>query len=283
MTVWDLFFTDQTPWGKDRRGANIEKRKEIVKKALRVAASGKDYKQTVFDQELAKSVREQLQRFLEKDKTFADDFAPILSKLEELEKAAGESYAAGTTLSDIVQDLNDQKHSSIWIIQAHNPHEMRRFAKQLGNTMYESRRMDGIIEPLVSFVFDEADEFIPQKKEGEKTYKDSREIVETLARRGRKFGLGVGIATQRARYLDTSIMAQPHTYLVSKLPRKSDRDAVAEAFGISEDMFRQTFKFRAGNWLLMSHDATGLRAIPVPIQTEDANERIRKYLETLKE
>ena len=42
----------------------------------------------------------------------------------------------------------------------------------------------------------------------------------------------------------------------------------AEAFGTSEDMFRQTFKFKPGNWLLMGHDATGLKAVPVPIQTE---------------
>jgi DNA helicase HerA-like ATPase len=95
----------------------------------------------------------------------------------------------------------------------------------------------------------------------------------TLARRGRKFGLGIGIATQRIRFLDTSILAQPHTYFVSKLPRSSDRQAVAEAFDISEDMFRQTFKFRKGDWLLASFDAAGLEAIPVPIHTENADDK----------
>jgi hypothetical protein len=76
-------------------------------------------------------------------------------------------------------------------------------------------------------------------------------------------------------------MAMPHTYLVTKLPRESDREVVAEAFGVSKDMFRQTFKFKPGNWLSMSHDATGLKAIPVPIQTDDANVRLRKFLKTL--
>ena len=143
--------------------------------------------------------------------------------------------------------------------------------------MYESRRVNGQIEPIVSFVFDEADEFIPQNPGG--SYTKSVEIAHTLARRGRKFGLGIGIATQRIVYLDTSIMAQPHTYLISKLPRKSDRDRLAEAFGISEDMFRQTFKFKKGNWLLVSHDATGLEAVPIPIQTYDANRRIAEFIE----
>jgi DNA helicase HerA-like ATPase len=147
----------------------------------------------------------------------------------------------------------------------------------LGNFTYESRRRSGQIAPLVSFVFDEADEFIPQG--ARETYAESSEIAMTLARRGRKFGLGIGIATQRVIYLNTSIMAQPHTYLVSKMPRQSDRERISEAFGASEDVFRQTFKFKKGDWLLMSYDATGLEAIPIPIHTEDANIRIRRFLD----
>jgi DNA helicase HerA-like ATPase len=185
-------------------------------------------------------------------------------------------------MNKMVQDLDNPKHSSLFVVTSHDANRLRSFAKEIGSAAFEMRRKAGTITPLVSFVFDEADEFIPQGDVAA-TFKESREIVETLARRGRKFGLGVGIATQRTRYLDTSIMAQPHTYLVSKLPRKSDREVVAEAFGVAEDMFRQTFKFKPGNWLLMSHDATGLKAVPVPIQAEDANERIRAYLKRLTE
>jgi len=106
-----------------------------------------------------------------------------------------------------------------------------------------------------------------------------KKIVEMLARRGRKFGIGIGrICTQRTRLLRTSVMAQPHTYLVSKLPRLSDRQAVQEAFGFSEEMSRQTFKFVPGNWLLASYDATGLKGVPIPIHAENANERIYRFL-----
>jgi DNA helicase HerA-like ATPase len=156
---------------------------------------------------------------------------------------------------------------------------MRKFSNQLGYWTYENRRKTGNITPLVSFIFDEADEFIPQQATG--TYQDSKEIIETLARRGRKFGLGIGIATQRVVYLDTNIMGQPHTYFISKLPRKSDRERVAEAFAVPEDMFTQTFKFQKGNWLLVSHDATGLDAVPIPIKTHNAEERIIEYLKII--
>jgi DNA helicase HerA-like ATPase len=90
--------------------------------------------------------------------------------------------------------------------------------------------------------------------------------------------LGLGIATQRIRYLDTNIMAQPHTYFISKLPRMSDRQAVAEAFGVSEELLNQTFKFKKGQWLLISHDATGLEAVPVPIRAPNANDRLSAWL-----
>jgi hypothetical protein len=277
LTVFELFFTDQTPWGKDRRGPNLAKRSDVAKQVLRrVLGGGPDYKHTGFTADLAKRLREGLETALAADDTFAVDYQPILEKLTELESAAAESYAAGVTLDEIVEDLSDRTHASLWVVQAHNPNELRAFSKRLGEAIYEHRRLKGIIDPLVSFMFDEADEFIRRDAAG--SYADSAEIAQTLARRGRKFGLGIGIATQRIRYLDTNIMAQPHTYFISKLPRQSDRQVVAEAFGVSEELLNQTFKFKKGQWLLMSHDATGLEAIPVPIRTPDANGRLRAWL-----
>jgi len=278
LTVFELFFSHRTSWGKDRRGANIENRNKIAKDVLKKHLSGGGYEQIVFTPELARTIREGLENALEVDKTFAEDYQPILIKLRELERETGRSYAAATTLSMIVQDLNSPESSSLWVIQGHNPDELRSFSKRLGEELYEQRRQKGLIDPLVSFIFDEADEFIRRDAIG--SYKESAEIAQTLARRGRKFGLGLGIATQRIRYLDTNIMAQPHTYFISKLPRLSDRQAVAEAFGVSEELLNQTFKFRKGDWLLVSHDATGLEGVPLPIHTPDANQRIREWLES---
>jgi len=181
------------------------------------------------------------------------------------------------SIGSITDGLNQEGHSSLYIIQSHDPDTIRSFAHSLGFHVFHRRRELGSNTPLVSFIFDEADEFIPQSPK-EESYRNSSSIAAMLARRGRKFGLGLGIATQRVRYLDTSIMAQPHTYLVSKMPRLSDREAIQEAFGFSEDMFRQTFKFAPGDWLLASHDATGLKAVPIPIHAQDANERIREFL-----
>ena len=186
--------------------------------------------------------------------------------------------ACRVTIPAVVAGLNNPDGASLTVIQAANPDSLRIFAQNLGAAVYNARRRSGQISPLISFMFDEADEFIPLNFDKDSSYAHSTAIAMTLARRGRKFGLGIGIATQRVTYLNTSIMAQPHTYFISKLPRKSDRERVCEAFGISEDMFRQTFKFKKGNWLLVSHDATGLESVPLPIRTDNADERVLNWL-----
>ncbi len=281
ITVYDLFYTDDVvSWARDRRAAKRTSRSELTKKVLKESNIKSDYKKVRFSPDLAKKIREKLQELLEQKEhnEFLEDYTKHISKLEELERSTAESLDASITLPEIIDDLNDKNRHSLWIIQAHNPNDLRDFSYNLGNELYERRRLNGIIDPIISFVFDEADEFI--RAGGKGSYERSAEIAETIARRGRKFGIGLGIATQRIRYLDTNIMSQPHTYFISKLPRATDRTAVSEAFGFGDEMLNQTFKFGKGQWLLVSHDATGLEAVPLPVKTEDANERVASFLDS---
>ncbi len=281
ITVWDLFFSgDVVNWAKERRQTKATSRKSLTKMVLREFNIG-DYKEARFTPDLARRIREKLDELLGQ-KQYAEfhndgDFSNHISKLEELERSTAKHLAASTTLPKIIDDLNDKTRHSLWIVQSHNPNELREFSHNLGNELYESRRLNGVIDPTVGFIFDEADEFIRQRGSG--SYEQSAKIAETIARRGRKFGIGLGIATQRIRYLDTNIMSQPHTYFISKLPRATDRVAVSEAFGLGDEMLHQTFKFGKGQWLLVSHDATGLEAVPLPVKTTDANGRIASFLE----
>ena len=180
-------------------------------------------------------------------------------------------------VNDIISDLNGSG-TSLYLIQDSDDHMVRKFSSKLGMEMLDHRRRGGILSPPVSFVYDEADQFIAQddKQEG---MKDSKRAAEQLARRGRKYGLGIGIATQRIVYLDTNILGQPHTYFVSRLPRASDREKIQEAFGLSDETLQETLRFGTGRWLMISHSATGIDGLPVPVQVEDANIRIIKFLD----
>jgi len=179
-------------------------------------------------------------------------------------------------MEEIIEGLNDEDKKSLYLIISHDSHEVRRFANDLGRYLFINRRISGRISPLVLCIFDEADQFIPGTPRSE-SEQLSKYIIETLTRRGRKFGIGVGIATQRSSYLDTNIMGQLHTYFISKLPRQYDRNVVGEAFSLDPDQFIQTFKFQPGQWLLVSHQAAGIE-IPIPIRVLNAENRIKECL-----
>ena len=247
---------------------------EVVRKVF-----GKYYKEDILcEPELADELRKNLEEVLSNDqyKAVRNNFNTLIETLSQLAQNK-ELYKASISHDELKNKFNDKSSSSLFIFIGNNDDEIRAFTYKLGIDIYNFRKSNGIIDPIVTFIFDEADEFIPS--DAKETYVKSSEIAKTLARRGRKFGLGIGIATQRIRYLNTSIMAQPHTYFISKLPRKSDREAIAEAFGLGVDMFNQTFKFKKGDWLVVSHDALGLKSIPIPVHFENANQRIIKFLE----
>src|SRR5207249_2504404 len=114
-----------------------------------------------------------------------------------------------TSLISLKDLLSTPGSPSLVIVQCNRDDELRSVGAQIVNSVFDERRRVGRIAPSVLFIFDEADEFIPSESEKRgPTYVESRDAVTILARRGRKFGLGVGIATQRVAYLDTSIMAQ---------------------------------------------------------------------------
>jgi hypothetical protein len=168
---------------------------------------------------------------------------------------------------------------SLTVVIGENEEAIASFARQVVQNCFDDRRTRSLLYPAVSFVFDEADVFLGQgQQQGQTNPGNVIEQATLLARRGRKFGLGLGLATQRIRYLNTSIMAQPHTYFISKLPRQSDRQAVAEAFAISEASLEQSFGFSTGQWLVASHDATGLKGTPFPVRFPNANDAVADWL-----
>ena len=274
IPVVDKVVQDNNPWIGLRSSEKRALVNEVVGRVF-----GEYYKKdTPCTPELAKKLKGKIEEILLEDryKEIRSKFDPLKKALSELAQGK-EFYKASISFDGLKNKLNDKTLSSLFIFIGNNDDEIRTFTYELGINIYAFRKSNGIIDPIISFVFDEADEFIPYDAKG--SYEVSLEIAKTLARRGRKFGIGIGIATQRIRYLNTSIMAQPHTYFISKLPRKSDREAVAEAFGLGVDMFNQTFKFKKGDWLVVSHDALGLKSIPIPVHFENANQRIIKFLE----
>lgn len=192
----------------------------------------------------------------------------------------------GTIISDeflisdqqIIDSFNDPQVPSLYVFQGEE-RSVRLLSDSIGQRMMESRRRSGNIEPVVSFIYDEADQFIPQDTARIPGSVESKERAVQIARRGRKYGIGIGIGTQRIVYLDTNVLGQPHTYFVSKLPRATDREKIQEAFGLSDNTLNQTHRFKKGQWLLVSHSATGLDGEPIVVTLPNANDRLETFLQ----
>jgi DNA helicase HerA-like ATPase len=192
---------------------------------------------------------------------------------------------ARITVDGMVDWINQTSEKpSLFILYSEKPDRLREVYSDISKAVYEWRvsllyRKRGESEPPVLFVLDEADEFIPYGESGS-TYVDAREAAETIARRGRKLGLGLCVATQRAAYLETRTVGQLHTYFVSKLPREHDRKTVAEAYGVERSVIDQALRFATGQWVVISHSATGLKGVPIATVFPNAEDRVLDFWKT---
>ncbi len=199
-----------------------------------------------------------------------------LIKLAETLRAAADQWEkfgeklgrAAVTVDDIVSEFNsDDSKPHLVIALSDRPDLLRSFFAELAMKLYSRRKAKGQNRPLCLLVVDEADEFIST---GGEDYKLTKNAAEVIARRGRKLGIGLGIATQRAAYIDTKVMGQLHTYFVSKLPREHDRKTVAEAYGVPRSYVDRALSLSPGQWLIMSHSATSIKAKPLLAQFENS-------------
>jgi len=222
----------------------------------------------------------------DKDKLYSDLLGP-LKKLHDFVSSAQRDLESPLRakghyidLSGIDGALHDDKRTLMIFLG--NENNLRVFSETIGTTIYNLRRRKGIVDPATIFIFDEADIFIPGQAanatdEEKDAIRSSKKIATTLARRGRKYGLGLGIATQRITYLDTSILAQIGSYFVGRLPRMSDRQKITEGFGIEKDSLQSGIR-DVGDWVVLSHTAVGDRGAPLPVHFNNADERVVAFI-----
>jgi hypothetical protein len=205
-------------------------------------------------------------------------WATTRNTISDLFKKRGNSSdkaGAGLTMESI-RELLEDKTTSLVIISISDPITIKELAIDLTRDLLVRRKRRFTVKPYILVVFDEAQEFI-SSKEGGIDGKCSTQ-VETLLRQGRKYGLGVCIATQRIAYLNTNALQQLHTYFVGTLPRPYDRLLVSDTFMIDKGILEKTLEFAPGEWLLSSYIATGIENVPIFIRADNAEKEIEKFL-----
>jgi DNA helicase HerA-like ATPase len=187
-----------------------------------------------------------------------------------------ETEKTGGLTAEKIRELLEDKTTNIVCISISDPYAIKELAIDLTRDLLVRRKRRFQVKPYILMVLDEAQEFIPSAGSGIDTKCASH--VETLLRQGRKYGLGVCIATQRIAYLNTNALQQLHTYFVGTLPRPYDRQLVSETFMIDKGILEKTLEFAPGEWLLSSYIATGMENVPIFIKADNAEKEIEKYL-----
>jgi len=195
----------------------------------------------------------------------------VIRKDRESEK----EETSGLTAEKIRELLEDET-TKLVCISISDPYSIKELAIDLTRDLLIRRKRKFTVKPYILIVFDEAQEFMPSGAGGIEAKCSAH--VETLLRQGRKYGLGVCIATQRIAYLNTNALQQLHTYFVGTLPRPYDRQLVSETFMIDKGILEKTLEFAPGEWLLSSYIATGMENVPIFIKADNAENQIEKHL-----
>ncbi|MEM3550742.1 MAG: ATP-binding protein [Candidatus Bathyarchaeia archaeon] len=210
-------------------------------------------------------------------------------------------YAWGTTRNTLIDRIKkrveEEKREADWLtadkirellegetrlicISISDPAIIKELVITLAQNLLIRRKRRFQVKPYILLVFDEAQEFIPELSGAAGIDKKCSKQVEMLLRQGRKYGLGVCIATQRIAYLNTNALQQLHTYFVGTLPRPYDRALISDTFMIDKGMLEKTLEFAPGEWLLSSYIATGIENVPIFIKADNAEKEIEKFLKS---
>jgi len=190
-----------------------------------------------------------------------------------------EQEEVGGLTAEKIRELLEDKTTNLVCISISDPFTIKDLVITLTQDLLVRRKRRFQVKPYILLVFDEAQEFIPSNASGIEAKCSGH--VETLLRQGRKYGLGVCIATQRIAYLNTNALQQLHTYFVGTLPRPYDRTLVSDTFMIDKGILEKTLEFAPGEWLLSSYIATGIENVPIFIKADNAENEIEKYLRNI--
>ena len=135
-------------------------------------------------------------------------------------------------------------------------------AKNAKNKATKRYRFDSPIFVIV----EEAHVFIPK---GEETH--TKYWAAKIAREGRKFGLGLGIVSQRPRNIDPNVLSQMGSLAVMKIVQEDDQHQIASAAeSISRDLINQLTSLNVGDAVFVGQWVN----LPAMVHIEEVKDKV---------
>lgn len=162
------------------------------------------------------------------------------------------------------EELVQSGRCSIINLKGIEPQMQEIIASKLLSDLFELRKK-GKIPPFFTFI-EEAHIFAPERSFGET--KASR-ILRTIASEGRKFGLGLGVVSQRPARVDKSVLSQCSTQLILKVTNPNDLRAIsASVEGLTPESEKEIINLPIGTALV-----TGVVDVPLFVSVRPRKSR----------
>lgn len=194
----------------------------------------------------------------------------LLLRISQQLVSADHEFMFGNTSKDNVMDkfrefFHDES-KRLFIISLKElsfSHHLREIlVNAMGRLWLRTARTGGFSSKPLVVVLDEAHQFIG-KTVGDEFARFPLDAFEIIAKEGRKYGLTLGLATQRPRDIGHGILSQMGTFLVHRLTNPDDRDIIERAAG---DLDKSAAAFiptlAAGQAILIGID------YPIPVTIE---------------
>ncbi len=156
----------------------------------------------------------------------------LLNYLEQLEES-------GLFDPDPVNltDLLEPGTATVINLKAVEPDAAEMTAYMLAKKLFDMRKKDMV--PPFLMIMEEAHNFVPEQGFGKAV---SNDILRKIASEGRKFGLGLGVISQRPARIDKNVLSQCNTQFILRVTNPNDLKAISKSFeGITsevEDMIK---------------------------------------------
>jgi len=151
----------------------------------------------------------------------------LLNSLEQIEE-----YDIFAEDAIELENLLEKGKATVINLKAVEPDATEITAYLLSKRLFRLRKKDKI--PPFIMLMEEAHNFAPEKSFGKAV---SSDILRKIASEGRKFGLGIGVVSQRPARIDKNVLSQCNTQFILRVSNPNDLKAISKSFeGVTSEV-----------------------------------------------
>lgn len=149
-----------------------------------------------------------------------------------------------------IEELVEPGQATIVNLKGVDPENQEATVYQLAKQLFELRKR-GRLEPFF-MIIEEAHNFVPEKGMGKAV---SSDIMRKIASEGRKFGLGLGVISQRPANVAKNILSQCNTQIIMRVTNPNDLKAISRSFeGVTKEVEGSITSLPPGTGLILGKE-----------------------------